>query len=180
MKRQRGTSRRSLPRATVIPNPGFQELHGLLRKVHCLDDPEPTVRAIGLQLTWADAALRDGPLTVSIDRDTAAEQGCISADGSFVKTQRCSPETVIALRNLAADPGRRFRRYGQDTARCPFCQRHLGFGELSSILGYCAECASRLEWPFNDRAAERAEEILRQDVMREIEAEDIEPEDRLE
>ena len=156
--------------ATVIPNPGFQELHRLLSRLRCLEDPEPTVRALGLQLAWADAALQDGPVAVTIDCGTAAH-GCIVSDGSFVKTRRCRPETIIALRNLAADPGRRFRRYGQETSRCPFCDEHLGYGERSSVLGYCPGCASRLGWPHDDRAAERAEDELRQDVMREIEDE---------
>ena len=170
-------SKRRWRQTTIIPHPGLGELHRLLRKLRCLDGPEPTVRAVALQLSWANAYLRDGPITVSVNEDTAAVQGHIAADGSFVKTRRCSLETIIALRNLAAEPSRRFRRYGQETSRCPFCNGHLGFGELSSVIGYCEDCAGRLGWPHDDCAAERAEDELRRDITREIEADDAAQED---
>ena len=89
-------------------------------------------------------------------------------DGSLLKAFRCSPQAILDLRRIAADPGRWFRRFGFDEQLCPFCQTRLPYDTLSFNLGYCKTCADRIAWPFNAKVAEEAENELRQDIGREL------------
>lgn len=90
------------------------------------------------------------------------------SDGSLPKAQACSPEAVLDMRRVAADPGRWFRRFGFEEQLCPFCQSELPCGTLSFNVGYCLDCATRIAWPFSTRVAEEAEDELRRDIVREL------------
>lgn len=163
-------SRHSTRTVTLIPNPGLRNLYELLSRLRVADGPTPGVRALGIQLALPDGVSQRDSIAVRRggDHPSTPAPGYMCVDGSFEKGPEYDRATVLALRNLAADPGRRFRRYGQEESLCPFCQRHLGYGTLASGLGYCSECAGHIGWPHDERAAQIAEDVLRRDIFCEI------------
>tara|TARA_R110002072_G_scaffold166989_3_gene320437 strand:+ start:6688 stop:7212 length:525 start_codon:yes stop_codon:yes gene_type:complete len=155
----------------MTPNPDFRELHRLLDRLSRTGLGAATACSLALHLSWVDDAPNGGMVAVRTTDGSpdSPAHGFSRPDGSYEMTRYCAETTVIAMRNLAADPARRFSRFGQETSICPFCVGHLGFGTLSSVIGYCTGCAERLGWPHNKRAAEHAEDALRMDIVREVE-----------
>ena len=82
----------------------------------------------------------------------------------------CALADMIALRNFAADPERKLRRFGFDQQACPFCGVHLEYDTLDFGLGHCLRCGELLGWPLDQRTVDRAEDELREDIMRETES----------
>lgn len=105
------------------------------------------------------------------DDPSAPARAHIHANGALVKAETCGPDDVVALRNLAADPERRLRRFGFDEQACPFCGIHLPYGTLAFNVGHCEGCADLLGWPFDQFTADCAEDELRADIMRELDEE---------
>lgn len=173
MRRQPEADRRSTRPVTITPNPGFRELHRLLGRLPHRGCSTPTVRSLALHLTWSDIEGDSGSVAVRSNDDSldSHARGYIRHNGSFEKARSCDGETIIALRNLAADPERLFRRYGFETMTCPFCGDRLPHCTLSFGVGYCQVCATLIGWPHDERAAKLAEDALRRDIMREVEDE---------
>ena len=153
----------------LVPNPGFRNLYTLLSKLRSPPRLEPEVRALGLRLKWVEHSCRDGAL-VSVRQDSPRAPPCahFQENGALVMAKRCSTALVLALRNLAADPDRRFRRFGFDTQACPFCGVSLPYDTLESGLGHCRRCGDLLGWPFDQFTVDRADKDLRNDSLREI------------
>ena len=157
---------------TLLPNSGFRELYSLLARLRRPDCPEPEAHALGLRLTWKGSAPQDeGVVAVSRDCHSESVSAQLHADGVLVMAEACTSADVLALRNLAANPERRFRRFGFDTQTCPFCGAHLDYGTCDFGLGHCQPCGGLLSWPLDQITADRAEDELRVDVQRELEDE---------
>ena len=123
-------------------------------------------------MTWVGSPHRRSN-AVSVRRDDSPALVCahIHANGALVKAETCGPDDTVALRNFAADPERKLRRFGFDEQACPFCGIHLPYGTLAFNVGHCEECANLLGWPFDQFTADRAEDELRADIQRELEDE---------
>lgn len=162
--------------ATVIPNPGLRNLYCLLNALRGDGRTAPAAHVRGLHLAWSEADKDAGSIVVSMTEDTPCPVafGQIHADGMFVTEKTCRPEEVLALRNFAADPERKLRRFGFDEQACPFCGIHLPYGTLAFNIGHCEECALLVGWPFDQFTADCAEGVLRADIQRELEEEDRE------
>ena len=157
----------------VIPNSGFRGLYSLLAQLRRLDCPEPEARGAGLHVTWKYGALQeDGVVEVSRDGQDGSVEARLHVDGVLEMSKTCTPADVLALRNLAANPERRFRRFGFDTQVCPFCRAHLPHGTLDFGLGHCRRCGELLGWSLDQSTADRAEDDLREDVQQELEQEE--------
>jgi len=160
---------------TVIPYPGpsFLHLYLLVGALRTGLRPAPAVCGHGLQLSWSMGEDDEGRVVASAagDAQGSVALGSIQPDGALLQERHCTSADVIALRNLAADPDRRFRRFGFDTRRCPFCGALLPYGSLDFGLGHCIPCGVLLGWPLDQLTVERAEDELREDIMREVEEE---------
>ena len=137
--------------------------------------PEPEVLTTKLRLAWVrDPGAETGRVTVENRVSDSASIGSIMPDGSLLRAHSASTAAILALRNLAADSERKLRRFGFDEQACPFCAVHLAHDTLAFNIGHCEECAMLLRWPFDQLTAERAEDGLRADILRELEEEDRE------
>ena len=158
--------------SVLVPTPGLRDIYSLISNLRSPERVDPEVRAVGLRLTWVEGANRhDRSVIVSRDLPNALPFGSLYASGVLEMATTCCSDDVIALRNLAAEPERRFRRFGFDTQLCPFCDQFLEYGSLDSSLGHCQSCGEVLDWPCNQFTADRADYELRADIIREIEDE---------
>jgi len=158
----------------VIPNPGLRALYSLLNALRGDGRTAPAIRVRGLHLAWREVDKGVGRIVVSTTDDKACSVafGHILADGMLVMERTCRPKDVLALRNFAADPERKLRRFGFDEQACPFCDIHLPHGTLAFNVGHCGKCALLVGWPFDQFTADCAEDVLRADIQRELEKED--------
>ena len=163
------------PRGTVPPISGLRHVYSLLPKLCTPGNLEPEIRVMGMRFAWVRNRL-GGRRAVSIQMDdpAAVATAHLQDDGAVIWAKSRLPAMVIDLRNLAANPERRLRRFGFDTRTCPFCSAFLGYETLDSGLGHCLPCGELLRWPLDQVTADCAEDDLREDIMREIEEEDRE------
>lgn len=111
--------------ATITPNAGLGGLYELLGSALRNRSHAPTAHGVGLRFSWMHSPRAPGSVAVAIDGGPPSGDplGYIRRNGSYDRTTRATPEVTIALRNLATDPGRRFRRYGFETMLCPLLRR---------------------------------------------------------
>lgn len=158
---------------TAIPNPNFRGLYSLLNAMRAGGCAAPAVRIRGCLLFWSETRTGEGCVVFKMaDRGLhSVTVGRIKACGTLITELACRTEDVLTLRNFAADPMRKLRRFGFDEQACPFCDTYLPHGTLAFNVGHCEECAVLVGLPFDQFTADRAEDELRVDIQRELEDE---------